>query len=158
MLAGAFWDGYLLDDKKYKGRNTTMGNKVIIDGIIVGYAVALSTYGKFRGAVSPVGQAVKSRREQELERIEEMEEFVKNNIEKTTTAFFDEFIPLTPKMSDDKRYHGFLHFFETVFDFVAIVWLYYAATLQSRTIYFLKISISNSRSIFPTESKILYDL
>lgn len=46
-----------------------------------------------------------------------MEEFVKNNIEKTTTAFFDEFIPLTPKMSDDKRYHGFLHFLETVFRF-----------------------------------------
>lgn len=120
MLAGAFWDSYLLDDKKYKGHQyTTMGNKVIIDGIIVGYAVALSTYGKFRGAVSPVGQrAVKSRREQELEeQIEEMEEFVKNNIEKTTTAFFDEFIPLTPKMSDDKRYHGFLHFLETVFRF-----------------------------------------
>lgn len=122
MMMGAFWDSYLLDNPKYKKHDfSTYGNKVVIDGIIVGYAVALSTYGKFRGAVSPVGMRVTNRRtkrDEELEaQIEDMENFVANNIEKTTTAFFDEFIPLTPKMSDDKRYHGFLHFLETVFRF-----------------------------------------
>ena len=63
MMMGAFWDSYLLDNPKYKKHDfSTYGNKVVIDGIIVGYAVALSTYGKFRGAVSPVGMRVTNRR------------------------------------------------------------------------------------------------
>ena len=122
MLAGAFWDSYLLDLPQYKGHEyKCSGNKIIIDGLIVGYAVALSTYGKFRGAVSPVGGHEKrksTKRDEELkQQIEEMEEFVGNNIERTTSAFFDEFIPLTPRLSDQKRLDGFLHFLETVFRF-----------------------------------------
>lgn len=119
MLSGSFWDSYLLSNEKYNNDFRTIGNKIIIDDVIVGYCIALTTYGKFRGAVSPVGLNYrKTKREKELEKqLEETEDFIKNNEEKTTSAFFDEFIPITPQLTDEKRFNGFMHFLETVFRF-----------------------------------------
>lgn len=119
MLQGGFWDKYLIDDKKYSECEFTInGNEIILNGVTIGVCFALSTFGNLRGAVIDVGKEQTKKNFEELEKeINKVEEFTKNNTEKITSLFFDEFIPIKPKMNDQKRLNAFLHTLETIFRF-----------------------------------------
>lgn len=120
MMTAGFWDNNLISQPPYnKHEYTTKGNKIIVNNIVVGIAIALTTYGNFRGtALNLGGEAVKKKDEKRLlEQVDEAEKFVKNNIKNLTTIFFDEFEPITPKLSTEKRYQAYLHICETLFRF-----------------------------------------
>lgn len=121
MLQGGFWDDELISKEKFCNHDyKTIGNKILIDGVIVGIAIALTTYGNFRGTVLKLGvkEVKHNERKDELEeQVNEAEKFVKKSMNKLKTIFFDEFEPISPKMSSEKRFTAYKHICETLFRF-----------------------------------------
>lgn len=118
MMSAGFWDNNLITKKKYAGHiYETEGNKIKIDGVQVGIAVALTTYGNFRGVALNLGKQTLSKTEEtRLENeIKEAEKFTQKNMNYLSTIFFDEFEPLSPKLSGENRYIAFKHIAETLF-------------------------------------------
>ncbi len=117
-LGGGLWDLNLLEKKYANHTFTTKGNKIYIDDCLVGVGIAITTYCNIRGVVYNFGEKIQRERKKELiEQVEEYENFVKNTFKDLDTIFFDEFEPLSPKMSSDDRYQGFLHTADTLFRF-----------------------------------------
>ncbi len=141
MLMAGFWDNNLISKPPYnKHEYATVGNKICIDNRVVGIAIALTTYGNFRGvALNLGGEVVKPKdRERLLEQVETAEIFVENNIDKLTTIFFDEFEPISPKLSSENRYKAYLHICETLFRFRENVEVYMCANLEKSYSVFLE--------------------
>ena len=141
MLTAGFWDNNLTSKEAYKRNEYEVkGNKICINGKIVGIAIALTTYGNFRGvALNLGGEAVKPKDEKRLlEQVETAEKFVQNNIDKLTTIFFDEFEPISPKLSSENRYKAYLHICETLFRFRKNVTAYLCANLEKSYSVFLE--------------------
>lgn len=119
MMSAGFWDNNLISRKAYENHVfETLGNKIIIDGKTVGIAIALTTYGNFRGVALNLGgrSKIKEAEKAKLEaEIVEAEKFTKANLKYLSTIFFDEFEPLDPKLSGEKRYIAFKHIAETLF-------------------------------------------
>ena len=159
-LQGGFWDNNLISKPKFnKHEYTVKGNKILVDGKVVGVGIALTTYGNFRGIALNFGDAIKTKKEKErikskqLEKdIEEAEELVKNNINKLEIIFFDEFEPIEPKLSNDKRYIAFLHICETLFRFRENVSVIMCANIESPYSIFL------DELNFPKSKKIEYGI
>ena len=131
-LLSGFWDSHLIAQPKYKGHTFGVrGNRIYIDGVVVGVAYALTTYCNIRGTQGGVGGAVsekiKKAREKELkEQIDAVQEFSEQaEIDQLDTIFFDEFEPLAPKMTSAARFEAYLHSADTLFRFrhhVKAVW------------------------------------
>ena len=138
-LQGGFWDNNLISKDKYnKDIYEVKGNKILINGKIVGVGIALTTYGNFRGIALNLGNAIKTTKEKARlkdkklkEEFEETEVLVKNNIDKLEVIFFDEFEPIEPKLSNEKRWKAYLHICETLFRFRENVTSFLCANLES---------------------------
>lgn len=119
MMRGGFWDEALISQPKYNGHvYATQGNQIIIDGIAVGIAIAMTTYGNVRGSLPSIGEKVTaSRRKALFDYVEEAEHFVEKHLDDLRSVFFDEFIPIKPMLSQNDRKRMFLHILETLFRF-----------------------------------------
>lgn len=119
MMDAGFWDNNLISKKEYQEHVfETLGNKIMIDGKTIGIAIALTTYGNFRGVALNLGGRSKMREADKAKLEAEIvaaEEFTKANLKYLSTIFFDEFEPLDPKLSGEKRYIAFKHIAETLF-------------------------------------------
>lgn len=114
-----FWDSELSSQPEFAQHAYEQhANRIIIDGKVVGLVFALTTIGKARGVVaSHLGKVgVSKKRAEELNiQLEEGEQFAQNNKKHLKAIFFDEFIPLTPRISDQKRFDMYMHAVETFF-------------------------------------------
>lgn len=129
LLAGGFWDQKLIATPEYKDLIfTTRGNKIMINGQVVGMAFALTTYNRVRGSQAKFDKITPAHNALEAE-IKEVENFVAS-IENLETIYFDEFEPLTPTMTPEKRFETFLHMAETFFRFRPNVCVVMSANLE----------------------------
>lgn len=121
---------------------TQDGNRILIDGICVGMIGALSTIGHVRGVTftnfGKLRYSKKTLEELEIE-VENIEKFIKKKKSQVNKIFFDEFIPLTPQMSDSNRVYLFQHVCETLFRFREGVKVYLAGNLTSPNNAFLQL-------------------
>ena len=138
-LQGGFWDNNLISKDKYnKNKYEVKGNKILVNDKIVGVGIALTTYGNFRGIALNLGDAIKVKNEKNRlkdkkleEELKEAEILVKNNIDNLEVIFFDEFEPIEPKLSNEKRWKAYLHICETLFRFRNNVTSFLCANLES---------------------------
>lgn len=125
-LGGGFWDTDLFRNRGDFNASDfeIIGKKFLYCGRIVGMGFALSTYGKVRGNVfgnigaidKNIAKGKKATPAEERE-IEEVENFVDRNIDNVQTLFFDEFVPMTPTMKEEKRVDAIMHIMESLFRF-----------------------------------------
>ncbi len=159
-LQGGFWDNNLISKEKYnKHSYSVKGNRILVDDKVVGVGIALTTYGNFRGIALNLGNAIKTKKERERQKKRDLEEeleiaekLVENNIDKLEIIFFDEFEPIEPKLSNEKRYLAYLHICETLFRFRENVQVIMCANIESPYSVFL------DELNFPKTKKIEYGI
>lgn len=159
-LQGGFWDNNLISKEKYNKHSYSIkGNRILVDDKVVGVGIALTTYGNFRGVALNLGNAIRNKKEKERqknkkleEELKEAETLVENNIDRLEIIFFDEFEPIEPKLTNEKRYIAYLHICETLFRFRKNVQVVMCANIESPYSVFL------DEFNFPKTKKIEYGI
>lgn len=119
MLHGGFWDPNLLNNHAFARKHdfTVKGNMLLCDGVVIGTAIALTTYanlrnsGKRYGSLEYADKKTRARLEKELTNAER----IARAAGKMNTTFFDEFEPLIPKLAPTARTEAYLHVCENLF-------------------------------------------
>lgn len=119
MLSNGFWDIGLISGGEYANHIYSIKGKFLyVDGIIVGTAVALTTYAKYRQSGSKLGIREKfdDNKEKELKNeLDEIEKEIDRRREQLKYCFFDEFEPLEPLLKAEQRKKAFKHILENLF-------------------------------------------
>lgn len=127
IMSSGFWDNNLICKSGYASHSyECRGNKLLINGRIVGVGVALKTYGKVRMSGFPVGQKLTASSRLILEQeIQDVENFAKRTPGGIKNVFFDEFEPIVPQLTPAVRCEAYKHICSTIFRFrpgFKVVW------------------------------------
>lgn len=112
-----FWDENLTVEKYPDQYFSAKGNALTVDGITIGTMCALTVIGNVRGATLSRKLGKKNITKAEASEAnldyDALYSFAKSAGKKMTTIFFDEFIPITPKLAPVDRLALFRHAVET---------------------------------------------